>query len=36
MAYYNYFKNFKKADINTKVTDRYKEAEPILSYCLVL
>lgn len=34
MAYYNYFKSFKKSDISTKVTDCYKEAEPILSYCL--
>lgn len=36
MAYYNYLKSFKKTDINNKVTNCYKEAEPVLSYCLVL
>lgn len=36
MAYYNYFKSFKKSDINTKVTDCYKEAESILSYFIAL
>jgi hypothetical protein len=34
MAYYNYFKSFKKESISTKVTETYKMAEEEFLYCL--
>jgi hypothetical protein len=36
VAYYNYLKEFNRAEINTSVTVKYKEVESLLNSCLAI